>query len=57
MKAKITFMIGTLGLLLTVGVLATLNSQQVFAQGGPGGRPGGGSGPGGGHGGGSGPGG
>jgi hypothetical protein len=32
MKTKIIFMIGTLGLLLTVGILATLNSQQVFAK-------------------------
>jgi hypothetical protein len=36
--------LGTLGLLLTVGVLATLNSQQVFAAGGGGGGAGGGSG-------------
>jgi hypothetical protein len=39
-------MIGTLGLLLTAGVLATLNSQQVFAKsgGGAGSGSGGGSG-------------
>ena len=36
MKTKIIFMIGTLGLLLTAGVLATLNSQQVFAKSGGG---------------------
>src|SRR5215831_6965501 len=50
MKTKIIFMIGTLGLLLTVGVLATPDSQQVFAKGGGAGGPGGGGagGPGGG---------
>ncbi|MGA9152495.1 MAG: hypothetical protein WBZ36_18115 [Candidatus Nitrosopolaris sp.] len=46
MKTRIIFMIGTLGFLLTAGVLATLNSQQVFAKsgGGAGSGSGGGSG-------------
>src|SRR5215831_4877913 len=47
MKTKIIFMIGTLGLLLTVGVLATPDSQQVFAKGGGPGGPGSGTGGGG----------